>query len=166
MSLTIIKKEVEVCKESLEVLEALAHIIAEIKAGKDALTIAGSSLPKVMMAVDGAQHIEEEVKAPQFAETAALGLAQIVKAVTAKKAEQFMWPSLLGILLEGLKAWNTERGRSLYNEAKSAKEEYDRQMDKKSKGGRYSQLALDRSLRELGNIADAYHEYLTTSKPR
>ena len=86
MSLTIIKKQVEVCKESLEVLEALAHVIAEIKDGKDALTIAASSLPKVMQAVDGAQHIDEEVKAPQFAETAALGVAGIVKAVLKKKA--------------------------------------------------------------------------------
>lgn len=75
-----------------------------------------------------------------------------------------MWPSLVGILLEGLKAWNTERGRSLYKEAREAKDEYDKQMDKRAKGSRYSQLALDKSLRQLRNISDSYHEYLTTSK--
>lgn len=73
-----------------------------------------------------------------------------------------MWSSLLGILFEGLKAWNTERGRSLYDEARKAKDEYDTQMDRKTKGGRYSQLALDRSLRDLRNISDAYYKYLTT----
>lgn len=75
-----------------------------------------------------------------------------------------MWDSLLGILFEGLKAWNTERGRSLYKEAREAKDEYDKQMDKRAKGGRYSQLALDKSLRDLRNISDAYYKYLTVPK--
>jgi molybdopterin synthase catalytic subunit len=82
----IVVKQVEVCKESSEVLEALAHVIGEIKEGKDALTIAASSLPKVMTAVEGAQHIDDEIKAPQFADTVALGGAQIVKSILKKKA--------------------------------------------------------------------------------
>ena len=75
-----------------------------------------------------------------------------------------MWPSLLGIMFEGLKSWNTERGRALYDEAKKAKEEHDKQMDRKAKGGRYSQYAIDSSLRDLRNISDAYYKYIT-SKP-
>lgn len=70
---------------------------------------------------------------------------------------------LLQILGEGLKAWNTERGRSLYNDYMKAMGEYNEQMDRKSRTGKYSQLAVDRSLRKLEDIAKAYHEFIKSN---
>lgn len=69
---------------------------------------------------------------------------------------------LLSILGEGLKAWNTERGRSLYNDYKKHIEVYNEEMDRRSKTGKHSQLAVDRSLRELKQIAEAYYKFITT----
>jgi hypothetical protein len=74
-----------------------------------------------------------------------------------------MVESLLGIMFEGLKAWNTEQGTKLYKQAMAAKEEYDKQMDRKARTGKYSQLAIDRSLRDLDNIATTYLQYLRGS---
>jgi len=82
----LLKIEVEVCKESHEVFDAIAHLVSEIRQGKDALEIAASSLPKVMTAVEGAQHIEDETKVEQFYDTAGLGASKLAKAILKKKA--------------------------------------------------------------------------------
>lgn len=76
-----------------------------------------------------------------------------------------MWSSLLGILEEGLKAWNDASGKELYNKYMSAKKEWQDEMDKRSSGRRYSQLTLDRSMRTIRDIADAYYKYVIT-KPK
>jgi len=76
-----------------------------------------------------------------------------------------MWSSLLGILEEGLKLWNSNEGKELYNKYMSAKKEWDDEMDKRSRGYQYSQLAIDRSMRDIRDIADAYYKYIIT-KPK
>jgi hypothetical protein len=70
---------------------------------------------------------------------------------------------LLQILGEGLKAWNTERGRSLYNDYLKQMKVYDEQMDRKSRTGKYSQLAVDKCMRDLELIAKAYHEFIKSN---
>lgn len=82
----LLKIEVEVCKESHEVFDAIAHLVSEIKEGKDALAIAASSLPKVMTAVEGAQNIDDELKVEQFYDTAGLGASKLAKSILKKKA--------------------------------------------------------------------------------
>jgi len=69
---------------------------------------------------------------------------------------------LLQILGEGLKAWNTERGRSLYNEYVGLMKEYNDELDRKARTGRYSQLKVDRVLRDLKLIAESYVEFIKT----
>ena len=76
---------VQVTKESHEVFEAIASIIADIKAGKDVALIAAGNLPKLMVAVEGYDLLDDEVKDAQFPETVALGGAKIVKALKVKK---------------------------------------------------------------------------------
>ena len=73
-----------------------------------------------------------------------------------------MLSSLLAILEQGLKAWNDRSGKELYNKYMSAKKEWDDEMDKRSNGGQYSQLAIDRSMRDITDIADAYYKYIIT----
>lgn len=69
---------------------------------------------------------------------------------------------LLKILGEGLKAWNTSQGKKEYNQYLRLMRDYNEELDKKSRFGRYSQLKLDRVLRDINLIADAYYKYLTT----
>lgn len=88
MSVELKKVEVEVTKESFEVFEALEHLVGEILSKKPLAEIAASSLPKLMVAVDGAQKISDEVKHEAFYETAALGGAKIAKAILKSKKEE------------------------------------------------------------------------------
>jgi len=74
-----------------------------------------------------------------------------------------MIPSLLGILREGLKAWNTKEGKEIYERYRKAEAEYDEQMDRKSRTGQYSQLAVDRSLRTIREVSDAYYKYIVSN---
>lgn len=87
MGIQTMKKEVEVCKESMEVFEALEGLVKSIKEKKDVAVIIAESLPKVMVAVEGFDKLDDEVKNEHFYETAGLGGASIVKALVFKKAE-------------------------------------------------------------------------------
>ena len=82
------KVQVEVTKESFEVFEALEHIVSEVLAKKPIAEIAASSLPKLMVAVDGIPKLDDEVKHEAFYETAALGGAKIAKAIIHSKKEE------------------------------------------------------------------------------
>ena len=81
---TIIKKEVELCKESTEVFEALESIIKDIRAKKAVNEIAVGNLQKLMTAVEGFEMLDEEVKNEHFYETAGLGGARLTKALIQK----------------------------------------------------------------------------------
>ena len=70
--------------------------------------------------------------------------------------------SSLVILEHGLKLWTQKEGKELYNDFTKAKKKFDEQMDRKSRTGKYSQLAVDRSLRDLARISDAYAKYISS----
>lgn len=72
-----------------------------------------------------------------------------------------MVDALLGILEHGLSIWDTKEGRELYTEYRKAKKRRDVQLDKKAKGLKYSQLAIDTSMRVIDDIAEARLKYLT-----
>jgi hypothetical protein len=67
--------------------------------------------------------------------------------------------SLLGALHKALSLWDTKEGRKYLDDFLENKKDYDEELDKRSSGKRYSQRRLDTSLRNLGNIADAYNKY-------
>lgn len=75
-----------------------------------------------------------------------------------------MWEALLGILEHGLSIWDTKEGRSLFTDYKKNKKKRDEQLDKRAKGLKYSQLAIDRSMRNIKDISEAYHKYLSAGK--
>jgi hypothetical protein len=77
----LLKKEVSVPKEVSEVFDALALLVAEIKAKKEVAVIVAESLPAIIKAVDGFQNLGEEVKSAEFYDAAALGLGQLLKAI-------------------------------------------------------------------------------------
>lgn len=60
--MSLVKFELEVGKESKEVVDFIVELVKEIKAGKSAMEIAGGSLPGLMLAVGGFQAIPEELK--------------------------------------------------------------------------------------------------------
>ena len=70
---------------------------------------------------------------------------------------------LLEILGQGLKAWNAERGRSLYTQYLKLMKEYNEEIDRKSRTGKYSQLKVDRVLRDLRLIAESYVEFIKSN---
>lgn len=75
-----------------------------------------------------------------------------------------MTETLLLILAEGLKAWNNHEGQSHYKAYMKNKKAHDEELDKRSKGNSYSQLRLDRCLRNIDNISKAYYQYIITKK--
>ena len=56
---------------------------------------------------------------------------------------------LLGVLEQALKLWNTKEGRKYLDKYLSLKKEYHEELDKRSQGKRYSQLKLDRIMRDI-----------------
>lgn len=71
-----------------------------------------------------------------------------------------MYETLLKILEHGLSIWDSKEGKSFYNAYLKAKKKRDEQMDKKARGLKYSQLAVDRSMREIADIAEAYAKFI------
>lgn len=80
----IVKQEVELCKESTEVFEAVEGVVVAIKSGKTVAEIVASELPRLMTAVNGFEQLPVEVKNEHFYETAGLGGARITKALIGK----------------------------------------------------------------------------------
>lgn len=54
--------ELKVGKETKEVIDAVTHIIAEIKAKKGIQEIAIGSLQKLIVAVEGVEKVDDEIK--------------------------------------------------------------------------------------------------------
>lgn len=76
-----VKVEIEVAKESKEVVDAVVELIADIRAGKDISLIAGENLPGLLKAVEGVDKLGEEMKSNLRNETisyAGLKLADVI----------------------------------------------------------------------------------------
>ena len=71
-----------------------------------------------------------------------------------------MTETLLLILEHGLSIWDSKEGKAIYSDYLKNKKKHDEQMDKRAKGLRYSQLATDRSLRNIEDISKAYYQFI------
>lgn len=79
-----VKIEIEVCKETKEVFEALAGIVKGIKEKKPVAEIIAAELNDVIKAIEGFQALPEEAKSEQFHDTVAHGVASITKILMSK----------------------------------------------------------------------------------
>lgn len=75
-----------------------------------------------------------------------------------------MTETLLAILEHGLSIWDSREGKSVYSNYLKNKKAHDEEMDKRSAGLQYSQLRVDRSLRNIADIAKAYYQYIKSAK--
>lgn len=66
---------------------------------------------------------------------------------------------LLGVLKSGFELWNTKEGNKFRDEIIKLEKEYLNELDKRSRGVRYSQLKLDRILRDTNIIATNFIKY-------
>jgi precorrin-3B methylase len=73
----------EVGKESLEVFDLVAALVADIKAKKSMAEVAAENLPLLYSALEGADKIGAELKSDVKEVTLALGVAKIAKAILA-----------------------------------------------------------------------------------
>lgn len=62
MSVVFVPVQMDVPKEGKEVVDLLASIAADIKAGKSVAEIAASNLPKLIVAFDGYNKLPEEFR--------------------------------------------------------------------------------------------------------
>ena len=65
----------------------------------------------------------------------------------------------LGVLEQALKLWNTEEGKKYLERYIDLKNKYDEELDKRTNRIHYSQLKLDRIMRNIETIATAYTKY-------
>lgn len=71
-----------------------------------------------------------------------------------------MLKSLLKSLELSLSILESKEGKALYEDYMKAIKAHDEQLDKKAKGLRFSQLTIDRSVRDITRISDAYNKYI------
>ena len=72
-----------VAKESKEVIDALTHIVKEVKEKKNVQEILLSSLQKLITAVEGVEKVDDEFKSEAQADTVAYAGREIVNALRA-----------------------------------------------------------------------------------
>lgn len=65
----------------------------------------------------------------------------------------------LRVMEQGLKLWNTKEGREYLEKFIKLKKDYNAEIDKRSNGRRYSQLKLDRVMRDIETIGEAFTSY-------
>lgn len=58
----IVKRELEVGKDSIEIAEGLKELILDIRAGKDIAAITAENLPSLITMVDGYENLSAEMK--------------------------------------------------------------------------------------------------------
>jgi len=73
--------QMEVPKESKEVIDALVVLVSEIKAKKSVSEIVAGALPKVISAVDGFDQLGEEVKSDGKDELAGYTVQQLLSSL-------------------------------------------------------------------------------------
>ena len=76
----------EVPKESKEIVDALAHIVTEIKMKKSVAEMVGSSLAKLIAAVEGFDQLGEEIKSDGQDEIAGYLVQQVMQAIKVEPA--------------------------------------------------------------------------------
>lgn len=64
-----------------------------------------------------------------------------------------------GVLKAGFELWNTKEGNKYRDQVIKLEKEYNAELDKRSNGVRYSQLKLDRILRDTNIIGDNFIKY-------
>ncbi len=84
---TVIKKEVEVAKETMEIFDALSGIAADIKAKKQIAELVAGNLTKLIAAVEGFDKLSEEFKAKQLYMSLGVGMGQVGEALLYKAPE-------------------------------------------------------------------------------
>lgn len=77
----LVKVEIEVPKEMLDVKTFLVELVADIKAKKSVASIAAENLPNLMAAVDGFNKLGEEAKVEQANNLYGLLVADLIKAL-------------------------------------------------------------------------------------
>lgn len=85
---TVIKKEVEVAKETMEIFDALAGIAADIKAKKPIAELVGGNITKLIAAVEGFDKLGEEFKAKQLYMSMGVGMGSVAEALLYKAPVQ------------------------------------------------------------------------------
>lgn len=73
--------ELKVGKETKEVIDAVTHIIEEIKAKKGIQEIAIGSLQKLIVAVDGVEKVDDEIKSEHQVDTIAYAGRELTNAL-------------------------------------------------------------------------------------
>lgn len=84
---TIVKKEIEVSKEIMEIFDAMAGIAEGIKAKKPIAELVASNLTALIAAVEGFDKLGEEFKAKQLYQTMGVGMGSIAEALLYKEPE-------------------------------------------------------------------------------
>lgn len=75
--MNLIKVELEVPKESKEVIDAVVELIKDLKAKKDLTAILAENIAVLSMAIEGLDQIKEELKSKYVADLASYGAVQI-----------------------------------------------------------------------------------------
>lgn len=66
---------------------------------------------------------------------------------------------IFGVLKAGFELWNTKEGNKYRDQVIDLEKEYNNELDKRSNGRRYSQLKLDRIMRDINSIAETFVKY-------
>lgn len=66
---------------------------------------------------------------------------------------------IFGVLKAGFELWNTKEGNKYRDQVIELERDYNAELDKRSNGRRYSQLKLDRIMRDLNIIAENFVKY-------
>lgn len=64
----LVNVEIKVGKETKEIVDAVVHIVNEIRSGKELMEIATSSLPKLQLAIEGVDKLSDEQKKEMISE--------------------------------------------------------------------------------------------------
>jgi hypothetical protein len=66
---------------------------------------------------------------------------------------------VFGVLKAGFELWNTKEGNKYRDQVTKLEKEYHNELDKRSLGKRYSQLKLDRIMRDIDTLAKNFIQY-------
>lgn len=80
-TINTIKVELEVGKETKEVIDAVTHLVSEIKAKKGVQEIVVSSLQKLITAVEGVDGVGSEMKSEHQVDTIAYAGRELVNSL-------------------------------------------------------------------------------------
>ena len=67
--------------------------------------------------------------------------------------------AILGVLEAGFKLWNSKEGNKYRDKVIKLRKDYNEELDKRSNGQRYSQLKLDRIMRDSKDLAEIFIKY-------